>query len=175
MTPREALAAAWDAAPYPDQSFTDWLQTAEGKEALAAVEPPTMVQTTTRPHIEDPGSYTLTSAPGALTAAMLEAKRQAANIGELIAKLQAENRRPCACPGGHDAGWSRYCPDCGGRGTDSEVAPAYTHRSHRGGESVVFRTDADLVHTNPVSITKRTASGLTTSTDGGETWAEEEG
>ena len=69
MTPREALAAAWGAgerfeeqAAYP---FADWLQTAEGKEALAAVEPPTLVQTTTRPHIEDPGSYTVAGSPGA--------------------------------------------------------------------------------------------------------------
>ena len=94
MTPREALAAAYVAGavgvlqePW-GVSLAGWLQTAEGKEALAAVEPVTLVQTTTRPHIEDPGSYTVS---------------------------------------------------------------------------------------NPVSITKRTASGLTTSTDGGETWAEEEG
>ena len=65
MTPREALEAAWDAAPYPDQSFDDWLQTAEGKEALAAASPPpTQVKTATRPHIEDPGSYTVAGSPG---------------------------------------------------------------------------------------------------------------
>jgi len=92
VTPREALAAAYVAGavgvlqePW-GVSLADWLQTAEGKEALAAVgEGPGVVRLSTSADVVGAGSYA-----------------------------------------------------------------------------------------NPVSITKRTASGLTTSTDGGKTWTEEE-